>query len=162
MRVRTLFLVSALLVVATGAVPPMVPMADPSGLSGGTGSSVVSPLGFGSPTPILRPVMRQSVSMGYSTNGRTSVSQSMYVNEMSWRLAEPLTLHLDLGIAAPMWASGPGTAALREQTPQLFPAVGLEWRPSDNSLLMLSFSRGPWAGSWSDPWASPGRAFPSP
>ena len=132
-------------------------------MPGPTGpSTTFQPMGFGSPDPVLRPRMRQSVTMGYATNGRSSVSGSMYTNEMSWRLSEPLTFHLDLGVATPLWASGPGSDALREQTPQLLPSAGLEWRPSDNTMLLLSVSRSPYASSWNRPWGCmvPGCGIP--
>lgn len=154
------------LLVAAFGLHAMVPMAGGSSspwggatpTSGGT-STAISPLGFGSPTPLLVPRMRQSVSMSYATNGERSVSQSMYVNEMSWRLSDPLTLHLDVGILAPLWSSGSGSAAYREQTPMLLPRLGLEWRPSDRTLMMLTVGMG---DLWNDPASTiaPGRTAP--
>ena len=146
-----------------GSMPTqaMVPLAAPEAgmgpsvpASAGTPSTAFQPLTFGSPTPVLAPRMRQSVTLSYATNGTNSASGSMYTNEMSWRLSDPLTLHLDLGVATPLWASGPGSEALREQTPVLLPAVGLEWRPSDNTAVTLLVSRSPYASSWADPWRS--------
>lgn len=128
---------------ATG-LGPSVPAASPT--------TTFQPLSYGSPSPVLMPRMRQSVTMAYASNGSTSASGSLYTNEMSWRLSQPLTLHLDLGVATPLWASGPGSEALREQTPVLLPAVGLEWRPSDNTALTLFVARSPYASSWADPW----------
>lgn len=150
------------LAVLLGSMPTqaMAPLAAPmSGFGPAVPAAVeptttFQPMGFGAPSPILRPKMRQSVTMGYSTNGTNSVSGSLYTNEMSWRLSEPLTFHLDLGVATPLWASGPGSEALREQTPVLLPTVGLEWRPSDNTAFTLSLSRSPYASSWNNPWAS--------
>lgn len=136
----------------------MAPIATPApGLAPfapvGEQASTFQPMTFGSPAPVLAPRMRQSVTMGYATNGSTSVSGSLYMNEMSWRLSDPLVLHLDLGLATPLWASGAGSEALREQTPTVLPAVGLEWRPSDNTAFTLSVSRSPLAPSWNRPWS---------
>lgn len=152
--------------VAAFGLHAMAPMAGGSAspwgsappTSGGS-STVISPLGFGSPSPLLVPRMRQSVSMSYATNGERSVSQSMYLNEMSWRLSDPVTLFLDVGVVAPMWASGSGSAAYREQTPMLLPRLGLEWRPSDRTLMMLSVGLG---DVWNDPASTiaPGRLSP--
>lgn len=160
MRVIPILLVAAL---GAQAMAPMVGgSASPWGAvppsSGGT-STAISPLGFGSPSPLLVPRMRQSVSMSYATNGERSVSQSMYVNEMSWRLSDPVTLFLDVGIVAPLWASGSGSAAYREQTPVLVPRLGLEWRPSDRTLMLLSVGLG---DLWNDPSSTiaPGRFSP--
>jgi len=140
-------------------MPPLVEGSQGFGSStpampGVATTTALQPMGFGSPSPILMPRMRQSVSMSYATNGSQSVSQSMYTNEMSWKLSDPLTLHLDLGLLAPMWASGPQSAALREQTPVILPQVGLEWRPSTSTVVSLSVARGPMTASWSDPWSS--------
>lgn len=161
----------AVLAILLGSMPTqaMAPLAAPSPGFGPsvpamtTGSNTTfQPMGFGSPDPVLRPRMRQSVTMGYATNGRSSVSGSMYSNEMSWRLSEPLTFHLDLGVATPLWASGPGSETLREQTPELLPTAGLEWKPSDNTSVLLSVSRSPYASSWNRPWSTmtPGYGIP--
>jgi len=161
---RLLLVVPAFLVSASWSMAPMVPSAQASGFpAGGSGAPTTTfqPLGFGSPSPVLMPRMRQSVTMSYASNGTNSVSQSLYMNEMSWRLSEPWTLHLDLGLAAPLYASGPGADALRGQTAELYPRLGLEWRPSESTLMVLSVARAPYA-SWTDPWSSTGRAFPEP
>lgn len=159
------------LAVLLGSMPTqaMAPLAAPAPGLGpavpsatGGASTDFQPMTFGSATPVLAPRMRQSVTMGYATNGSTSVSGSMYMNEMSWRLSTPLTLHLDLGVATPLWASGAGSEQLREQTPELLPAVGLEWRPSDNTAFTLSVSRSPYAPSWNRPWSAMGSGYDLP
>lgn len=146
-------LVAFLGAMATQTMAPLVAPAVGVGASSST-NTAIQPLAFGSSSPVLMPRMRQSVTMGYATNGSSSASGSLYTNEMSWRLSGPLTLHLDLGVAAPLWASGPGSEALREQTPVLLPAVGLEWHPTDNAAVTLLVSRSPYASSWTDPWGS--------
>lgn len=153
--------VISLLSAAVLGVHAMAPLAGGSASPWGSSpaSPALSPLGFGSPSPVLVPRMRQSISMSYATDGQRSASQSLYVNEMSWRLSDPLTLHLDVGVLAPLWSSGSGSAAFREQTPMLLPRVGLEWRPSERTLMMLSVGLG---DLWYDPSSTiaPGRVAP--
>lgn len=150
------------LAVASAGVLALSPMAPASGPAfpgpslGMPTTTAVQPLGFGAPSPVLMPRMNQSVSMSYATDGTRSVSQSMYMNEMSWRLSDPLTLHLDLGLLAPLWSSGPQSMALREQTPVILPRLGLEWRPSSSTFVSLSVAQSPLASSWTDPWRSTG------
>jgi hypothetical protein len=164
MSLRFLLATPFLLASAVLCSAPMVPLAQESGLpsvGGGGATNTFQPMGFGSPSPVLMPRMRQSVSMSYASDGTRSVSRSLYMNEMSWRLSDPWTLHLDLGLSAPLYASGPGSDALRGQTAELYPRLGLEWRPSESTVMMLSVARSPYA-SWTDPWNSMGRAFPEP
>lgn len=164
MSLRSLLVTSVVLVSAAFSSAPLVPLAQESGFApvgGGDAPNTFQPMGFGSPSPVLMPRMRQSVSMSYATDGTRSVSRSLYMNEMSWRLSDPWTLRLDLGLSAPLYASGPGSDALRGQTAELYPRLGLEWRPSESTVMMLSVARSPYA-SWTDPWNPMGRAFPEP
>jgi hypothetical protein len=107
------------------------------------GSGVVGALGMGSPQPVLmdpkRFQMRQSVSFSAASGGGSTLSQSFYQNSMTMRLAEPLTLHLDLGILSPLSASGPAAAGLQRGA-YLVPSLGLEYRPSESTLLTLQYT----------------------
>ena len=109
----------------------------------GAGSGVVGALGMGSAQPVLvdpkRFEMRQSVSFSAASGGGSTLSQSFYQNSMSLRLAEPLTLHLDLGILSPLSASGPAASGVQRGA-YLIPSLGLEYRPSESTLLTLQYT----------------------
>jgi len=108
-----------------------------------SGGGVVPSLGMGSSQPILvdpkRFQMRQSVTFSAMSGGGSTLSQSWYRNSMEWKLSDPLTLHLDLGIMAPMSASGP-MAKVYKPGAYLIPAVALEYQPSESVKMILQYS----------------------
>ncbi|MEN9308845.1 MAG: hypothetical protein RL173_2777 [Fibrobacterota bacterium] len=108
-----------------------------------SGGGVVPSLGKGSSQPILvdpkRFQMRQSVTISAMAGGGSTLSQSYYQNSMEWKLSDPLTLHLDLGIMAPMSASGPMAQAYKPGA-YLVPAVALEYKPSESVMMVLQYS----------------------
>jgi hypothetical protein len=110
-------------------------------LSGGSG--VVPSLGMGSAQPVLvdpaRFQMRQSVSFSAASGGGSSFSQSLYQNHLTWRLSDPLTLHLDLGILSPLASSGPATAGMQPGA-YLIPSVGLQYRPTESLFFQLQYT----------------------
>jgi hypothetical protein len=109
-------------------------------------SGIVPSLGMGSSQPVLmdpkRFQMQQSVSFSAASGGGSSFSQSFYQNQMAWRLSDPLTLHLDLGILSPLSSSGPANAGF-ERGAYLIPSVGLEYRPTESTLFLLQYTRLP-------------------
>ncbi len=109
-------------------------------------SGVVPSIGMGSSQPVLmdpkRFQMRQSVSFSAASGAGSTLSQSLYQNNLVWRLSDPLTLHLDLGILSPLSASGPAAAGIQRGA-YLIPSVGLEYRPTESILMMVQYTRLP-------------------
>lgn len=113
--------------------------------------------------------MRQSYSMNFASGSFGSTSAGLYLNTVSYRLADPLTLSADVGFHTPLYSSGAfargglsGKSGI--QDPRLgsslvLPRVGLEYRPSKNTTLSLQLLNGPDAykayGSSMDPFVSP-------
>jgi hypothetical protein len=91
--------------------------------------------------------MRQSYSVGFSSSSYGSQSAGLYLNTISYRLADPLTLTADIGFHTPFHstigpnAGGFGSPGLGSSF--VLPHVGLEYRPSENSTLSLHFFNGP-------------------
>jgi len=118
--------------------------------------SSIPSLGMGSPTPVVAPKafqMRQSYSLSYASSGNASYSQGLYLNQMSYRLADPLTLNLDIGIANPLHSSGLNSNDM-QKAQLLLPRVGLDYRPTESTLLSLNYSRLPASSFYSPygPW----------
>jgi hypothetical protein len=111
-------------------------------------------LGPGSAQPVLmdpkRVQMSQSVTFSAMSGGGQSYSQSMVQNRIDYRLSDPLTLHLDLGILTPLQASGAAAQGLQRGA-YLIPDIGLEYRPSESLLFALRYVSVP-----SAPLGSPG------
>lgn len=108
-----------------------------------SGGGVLPSLGPGASQPILvdpkRFQMRQSVTFSAMSGGGSTLSQSWYQNSMEWKLSDPLTLHLDLGIMAPMSASGP-IAQTYKPGAYFVPAVALEYQPSESVKMIVQYS----------------------
>jgi hypothetical protein len=123
-----------------------------------TGSSPFSALGPGSAQPVLVDPRRlqtsQSVSMMAVSGGGGSYSQSFVQNRIDYRLSEPLTLHLNLGLLTPMQASGAYAQGLKKGT-YLVPDLGLDYKPSESvlfSLRYVSVPSAPLGSQGSLPW----------
>lgn len=121
-------------------------------------SGVVPSLGMGSAQPVLvdpkRIQMRQSVSFSAASGGGSSFSQSLYQNNLIWKLSDPLTLHLDLGILSPLSASGPASQGVQRGA-YLIPSIGLEYRPTESVLMLFQYTSlpsAPMGSRGSLPW----------
>lgn len=91
--------------------------------------------------------MRQSYSVGMSSGSFGTSSAGLYLNTLSYRLADPLTLSADIGFHTPFYSSFGGPTA-GFQNPGLgsslvLPHVGLEYRPSEHTSISLHFFNGP-------------------
>ena len=91
--------------------------------------------------------MQQSYSMSYmsSSNGE-SMSSGVYLNHLTFNLSDPLLLFADIGYHTPFHASlnnpqykDPRLSAYEQGSSMIIPRVGLEYRPSDNLTMALSF-----------------------
>ncbi|MEN9353773.1 MAG: hypothetical protein RL318_1098 [Fibrobacterota bacterium] len=102
-------------------------------------------LGLGSPMPVTRSKaleVRQSYSLSYAATSGASASQGTYLTQLSYRLASPLTFHLDAGMATPLYSSGMNGADMKGSQ-LLLPRVGLEYRPTESTVLSLNYCRMP-------------------
>nr|MBC8478190.1 hypothetical protein [bacterium] len=98
---------------------------------------------------ILQPRLDSSLSDNLQLNHTFAVSaasggagfstQSLYLSHLTWQLATPLQLKLDLGLARTTLPTG-----LRSQeNPRLIGGGELSWRPTDNTLFRISLYHGP-------------------
>jgi hypothetical protein len=91
--------------------------------------------------------MRQSYSVGMSSGSFGTQSAGLYLNTLSYRLADPLTLSADIGFHTPFYSSFGGPAA-GFRNPGLgsslvLPHVGLEYRPSEHTSFSIHLFNGP-------------------
>lgn len=113
--------------------------------------------------------MRQSYSISYMSGSGGSGSMGLYLNEMEYQLFEPLTLHVGLGyLHQPFGSRGANSGGASISDGFFVPDVGLEYRPSENFLMMVDFRQIPAGASpygwgwgsgygvgsryWYDPW----------
>ena len=99
-------------------------------------------LGRGSDQPVLtdpkRMQVRQSVTFSAASGGGSTYSQGLYNNEITYRLSDPLTLQLNLGVLTPLSASG-AAAQNFQRGAYLIPDIGLEYRPSESVLFSVKY-----------------------
>jgi hypothetical protein len=99
-------------------------------------------LGPGSEQPVLADSrdfqMHQSVTFDAMSGGGGSLTQSMIQNRIDYRLSDPLTLHLGLGILTPLQATGVAAEGFQRGA-YLIPDVGLEYRPSEALVLAVRY-----------------------
>jgi hypothetical protein len=106
--------------------------------------SSVSGLRFAHPN---RFSMRQSYSASFSSGSFGSQSAGVYMNTLSYQLAAPLTLSADVGFYTPFYSSIPGmkSSGIRDASQGsslIFPHVGLEYKPSQNTSISLHLFNG--------------------
>ena len=113
--------------------------------------------------------MRQSYSMNFASGSYGSTSAGLYLNTLSYKLADPLILSADIGFHTPLYSSGAfargglsGKSGIQDPSQAsslVLPRVGLEYRPSKNTTLSLQLINGQDAykayGSSMDPFVSP-------
>jgi len=109
--------------------------------------------------------MHQSYSVNFASSSYGSSSAGVYLNTLSYRLADPLTLSADVGFYTPLYASpSMGMSKGGFQNPGLgsslvFPHIGLEYKPSENSTISLHLFNGrdAYKAYGGDPFLSPFR-----
>jgi hypothetical protein len=101
----------------------------------GTGWGLIDPSRFR---------MRQSYSISYMSGAGGSGSVGMYVNNIEYQLFKPLMLRVGLGyLHQPFGSRGANSAGLSVDDGFFIPSAGLEYRPSENFLLMVDFRQYP-------------------
>ncbi|MEO6096184.1 MAG: hypothetical protein ABIW76_10970 [Fibrobacteria bacterium] len=107
--------------------------------------------------------MRQSYSVNFASGSFGSQSAGLYLNTLSYKLADPLTLSADVGFYSPLYSSTGSFSKAGFQDPRMgsslvLPRIGLEYKPSKNTTLSLQLLNGQDAykayGSSMDPFAS--------
>ncbi|MEO7423629.1 MAG: hypothetical protein ABI036_00485 [Fibrobacteria bacterium] len=108
--------------------------------------------------------MHQSYSMNFSSGSFGSTSAGLYLNTLNYKLADPLTLSADVGFYTPLYNSAGAFSRSGMQDPRsssslVFPHVGLEYKPTDNTTFSLHLFNGQDAykayGSQLGPFVSP-------
>jgi hypothetical protein len=116
--------------------------------------------------------MQQSYSVNFASGSYGSSSAGLYLNTLSYKLADPLTLSADVGFHTPLYSTGAfsrgaGSRNSGLQDPRLgssiiLPHVGLEYKPSKNTSFSLHLFNGqdaykaygsPIGGSSISPWS---------
>ncbi len=90
---------------------------------------------------ISRLNMTQSYSIGFYTGGGFSGTQALYNNTITYQLARPLTLTLNLSILhdpSALWGNESFS-----NTATFLPSGRLDWRPSDNFRMSIGIERCP-------------------
>ena len=108
--------------------------------------------------------MSQSYSVNFASGSFGSSSAGLYLNTLSYKLANPLTLSADVGFYSPLYSSAPGAFGSRGiQDPTrgsslVLPRLGLEYKPSKNTSFSLQLLNGQDAGKaygYSNPFLNP-------
>ncbi len=108
-------------------------------------SNTVSGFSFMNPN---RFSMRQSYSVNFASGSFGSSSAGLYLNTLSYKLADPLTLSADVGFYSPLYSSTPGSFGTRGiQDPSrgsslVLPRLGLEYKPTKNTTFSIQLVNG--------------------
>ena len=111
--------------------------------------------------------MRQSYSVGFASGSFGSSSAGLYLNTLSYRLADPLTLSADVGFHTPLYSSSGSFSRGGFQDPRLgsslvLPRIGLEYKPTEHTSMSLQLFNGrdaykAYGSQMGDPFLSPFR-----
>jgi len=88
--------------------------------------------------------MSHSYSLSFVTGGGHSFNQGLYLNTMSYRLFNPLTMYLQLGFAHQPFGQL-GEKNLSGGNQFFVSGAGLEYQPSENFKLQLEFRQQPYS-----------------
>ncbi len=88
--------------------------------------------------------IRQSYSLNFSGSSLGSSSGGLYLNTLSYKLADPLTLFVDVGIHTPLYSSVADEHLNAAQFERLgssiiLPQIGLEYKPTKNTMLSIQY-----------------------
>lgn len=85
--------------------------------------------------------MSQSYSFSVGTLGKQSFSQGLYLNQMTYQLAQPLTLQLGIGLLHQPFGSSFNT---QNNSSQFFvQSARIKYKPSDKFSVTFDFQSGP-------------------
>jgi hypothetical protein len=91
--------------------------------------------------------MHQSYSVNFASGSLGNMSSGVYLNTLSYRLADPLTLSADVGFYSPLYNSTGAFSKNGFQDPRLnssliLPHIGLEYKPSENTSFSIHLLNG--------------------
>jgi hypothetical protein len=123
---------------------------SPEARSGGSGFHFLSPSRFS---------MHQSYSMNFSSGNGGSYSSGLYLNTLSYQLATPLILSMDIGFHSPIYNSfsttqaGPSPWNGSFRPSLVLPRIGLDYKPTEHTQISLQLING------NDAWKAYGSPF---
>lgn len=105
--------------------------------------------------------MAQSYSVSFTGSSSGSSGSGLYLNTLSYQLAQPLVLSVDLGVHTPLYStfggstySQPGAFQQGGTAAELvLPRIGLDYKPSDNLLFSIQWVNG------EDAWKAYGPSY---
>ncbi len=99
--------------------------------------------------------INHTVSMGFSSQGGSSLMQSLYATNISYKLSNPLTLSIMLGAQNSRFNYGGEPVSYND----LIGGFTLDYRPSRDIFFRLAFYRNP-NRMWNEDIYSPQRVWP--
>ena len=87
--------------------------------------------------------MSQSYTLSFTSGSAGSFASGVYLNSMSYRLSDPLTLSADMGFFIPIASTLPGSrpngpgSGEGMQPSLIFPHIGLNYQPSENFSMSV-------------------------
>jgi len=85
--------------------------------------------------------MNQTFSMNYMTVGGQSLVLNTYMNTIYYQISNPLTLRLNLGVAATPFNTFGNNPALNKT--QFFGSAELRYKPTNNITFQIGINKGP-------------------
>jgi hypothetical protein len=98
--------------------------------------------------------MHQSYSLSAMSTSQGSASSGLYLNTLSYQLAQPLVMFVDVGFYTPLHSSIPGMNSSAGAGSVVLPRMGLEYKPSERLTMNLELVNGPDAWkAYGGPWS---------
>lgn len=94
--------------------------------------------------------MSHYVSMGYMNGAGVSASRGLYMNTIDYQISRPLSVTTHLGYQ--FQPNGPAEWNPANYGNQFVGGADLNWRPTNNTALRLSFYRGLLPDTYSSPY----------
>ena len=91
--------------------------------------------------PIKNFDMQHQISSSFMSGGNNSMMMNSYMNTMFFNFSFPLKVRLDLGLMNSPYSSQPLNNDLKNQ---FFGSLSMQYKPSRNTFIGLSFSKGPY------------------
>lgn len=85
--------------------------------------------------------MSHSYSLSFTTFGGNSYNYGLYLNTMKYRLADPLTMYMQIGFQHQPFGSGLGNGPLNNEI--FISGAGMEYKPSENFKVQFRYSQRP-------------------
>ena len=83
--------------------------------------------------------MSHSYTLSFTSFGGQSFNQGLYLNTMSYKLVDPLTMYLQIGLQHQPFGDKFGNNQLKDQL--FISGAGLEYKPSDKFKLQFEYAQ---------------------